>query len=222
MCGRFDNLIPRDAYAGLFRAVRVPRSNFPPRYNVAPTDQIPIVRVDPRDGEREVVMARWGLIPFWMKEKPKVPHINARAETVAKQPLFREAFAKRRCLIPGTGFYEWQQRADGKQPYRFRRKDLEPFAFAGLWEFNRLDGEDVVSAAIIVGKANTVVGQIHDRMPVMLMPADYDRWLDPKTPPAELLAMLKPYDPKLMEAYAVNRAVNNVKNDTELCLEPAS
>jgi len=221
MCGRFDNLIPRDAYADLFRAVRVPRSNFPPRYNVAPTDQIPIVRVDPRDGEREVVMARWGLIPFWMKEKPKVPHINARAETVAKQPLFREAFAKRRCLIPATGFYEWQQRADGKQPYRFRRKDLEPFAFAGLWEFNRLDGEDVVSAAIIVGKANTVVGQIHDRMPVMLMPDDYDRWLDPNTLPAELLAMLKPYDPKLMEAYAVNRAVNNVKNDTELCLEPA-
>jgi putative SOS response-associated peptidase YedK len=221
MCGRFDNLIPRDAYASLFRAVRVPRSNFPPRYNVAPTDQIPIVRIDPRDGEREVVMARWGLIPFWMKEKPKVPHINARAETVAKQPLFREAFAKRRCLIPATGFYEWESRADGKQPYRFRRQDLEPFAFAGLWEFNRLPGDDVVSAAIIVGKANVVVGQIHDRMPVMLLPDDYDRWLDPRTPADELLAMLKPYDAKLMEAYAVNRAVNNVKNDTELCLEPA-
>ena len=82
-------------------------------------------------------MARWGLIPFWMKEKPKVPHINARAETVHKLPLFREAFAKRRCLIPATGFYEWQQRDDGKQPYRFRRKDLEPFAFAGIWEFAR-------------------------------------------------------------------------------------
>jgi putative SOS response-associated peptidase YedK len=100
MCGRYDNLIPRDTYAALFRPVRVPRLNFPPRYNVAPTDQIPIVRVDPRDGERELTMARWGLIPFWMKEKPKVPHINARAETVHKLPLFREAFAKRRCLIP--------------------------------------------------------------------------------------------------------------------------
>ena len=84
MCGRYDNLIPRDAYSALFRAARIPRSNFPPRYNIAPTDQIPIVRVDPRDGERELVMARWGLIPFWMKEKPKVPHINARAETVHK------------------------------------------------------------------------------------------------------------------------------------------
>src|SRR5678816_1991090 len=82
MCGRYDNLIPRDAYSALFRAARIPRSNFPPRYNIAPTDQIPIVRIDPRDGERELVMARWGLIPFWMKEKPKVPHINARAETV--------------------------------------------------------------------------------------------------------------------------------------------
>jgi len=104
MCGRFDNLIARDAYRGLFKAQRLPKSNFPLRYNVAPTDQIPIVRIDPRDGEREVVMARWGLIPFWMKEKPKVPHINARAETVHKLPLFREAFAKRRCLIPATGF----------------------------------------------------------------------------------------------------------------------
>ena len=96
MCGRYDNLIPRDAYAGLFRAARIPRSNFPPRYNIAPTDQIPIIRIDPRDGTCELVMARWGLIPFWMKEKPKVPHINARAETVHKLPLFREAFAKRR------------------------------------------------------------------------------------------------------------------------------
>ena len=147
MCGRYDNLIPRDAYSALFRAVRVPRSNFPPRYNVAPTDQIPIVRVDPRDGERELTMARWGLIPFWMKDKPKVPHINARAETVHKLPLFREAFAKRRCLVPATGFYEWQQRSDGKQAYRFRRKDLEPFAFAGIWEFARLNGEEIVSAA---------------------------------------------------------------------------
>lgn len=145
MCGRFDNLIARDAYRGLFKADRLPKWNFPLRYNVAPTDQIPIVRIDPRDGEREVVMARWGLVPFWMNEKPKVPHINARAETVDKLPLFREGFAKRRCLIPATGFYEWQKREDGKQPYRFR-------------------------------------------------------------------PMLKPYDPALMEAYAVNGAVNSVND----------
>ena len=220
MCGRFDDLIARGAYRGLFKADRLPKSNFPLRYNIAPTDQIPIVRIDPRDGEREVVMVRWGLIPFWMKEKPQVPHINARAETVHKSPLFREAFAKRRCLIPATGFYEWQKREDGKQPYRFRLKDLEPFAFAGVWEFTRLGGEDILSAAIIVGEPNSLLRVVHDRMPVMLMPEDYDRWLDPATKPDELLAMLRPYDPALMEAYAVSRAVNNVKTDTEECIQP--
>jgi putative SOS response-associated peptidase YedK len=132
MCGRYDNLIARNAYPRLFRPTRLPQSNFPPRYNIAPTDPIPIIRVDPRDGERELTMARWGLVPGWMKQIPKVPHINARAETVHEKALFREAFAKRRALIPATGFVEWQKRADGKQPYRFRREDLEPFAFAGL------------------------------------------------------------------------------------------
>jgi len=219
MCGRYDNLIARDAYRGLFKAGRLPKSNFPPRYNVAPTDQIPIVRIDPRDAEREVTMARWGLIPFWMKEKPKIPHINARAETVHKLPLFREAFAKRRCLIPATGFYEWQQRADGKQPYRFRRKDLEPFAFAGIWEFARIGGEEILSACMIVGQPNPLVSGVHDRMPVMLLADDYDGWLDPGAQTSELLALLRPYDAKLMEAYAVNRAVNSVKNDNESCIE---
>ncbi len=220
MCGRYDNLIPRDAYGALFRSGRLPRSNFPPRYNVAPTDQIPIVRVDPRDGMREVTMAGWGLIPFWMKEKPKVPHINARAETVQKLPLFREAFAKRRCLIPATGFYEWQQRDDGKQPYRFRRRDLEPFAFAGIWEFAKLGGEEILSAAMIVGEPNPLVGGVHDRMPVMLLPEDYDRWLDPGAKQDELRALLRPYDAALMEGYAVSRLVNSVRNDTEECIEP--
>jgi putative SOS response-associated peptidase YedK len=222
MCGRFDNLIARDAYRGLFKAQRLAQSNFPPRYNIAPTDQIPIVRIDPRDGKREVITARWGLIPFWMKEKPRVPHINARAETVDKQPIFREAFAKRRCLIPATGFYEWQKRQDAKQPYRFRRKDLEPFAFAGVWEFTRLGGEHILSAAIIVGEANPLVGRVHDRMPVMLMSEDYDSWLDPAKDIHDLKAMLKPYNPTLMQAYAVSRAVNSVKNDTEECIEPVA
>jgi putative SOS response-associated peptidase YedK len=142
MCGRYDNLIPRDAYSALFRAVRVPRSNFPPRYNVAPTDQIPIVRIDPRDGERELTMARWGLIPFWMKEKPKV------------------------------------------------------------------------------GEPNPLVGGVHDRMPVMLLPEDYDAWLASTTEPEDLRSLLRPYDESLMEAYAVSRKVNSVKNDTEECIEP--
>jgi putative SOS response-associated peptidase YedK len=220
MCGRYDNLIAREAYKRLFRAGRLPLSNFPPRYNTAPTDQIPIIRVDPRDGERELVMARWGLVPWWSKAIPKVPHINARAETVHELRLFREAFAKRRALIPATGFFEWQKRADGKQPYRFRRKDLEPFAFAGLWEFCRIGEQAILSAAIIVGEPNPLAAAIHDRMPVILDLDDYDRWLDPATPIPELRALLKPCPAELMEAFAVNRAVNSVKNDSEECIEP--
>ena len=138
----------------------------------------------------------------------------------AYTPLFREAFAKRRCLIPATGFYEWQTRADGKQPYRFVRTDLEPFAFAGLWEFSRLGGEGTLSAAIIVGEPNPLVAGIHDRMPVMLMPEDYDRWLDPATTVNELRALLKLYDANLTKSYEVSRVVNSVKNDTEACIEP--
>ena len=122
----------------------------------------------------------------------------------------------------GEGFYEWQKRDDGKQPYRFRRKDLEPFAFAGIWEFAGLGGEEILSTAVSVGEANPLVGGVHDRMPVMLMSEDYDRWLGPTTSTDDLKAMLKPYDPALMEAYAVNRAVNSVKNDTEECIEPVA
>jgi putative SOS response-associated peptidase YedK len=220
MCVRYDNLIARDAYRALFKAERIAGSNFPHRYNVAPTDPIPIVRVDPRDGEREVVFARWGLIPGWMKEKPRVPHINARAETVHKSALFREAFAKRRCLIPATGFYEWKAREDGKQPYRFRRKDLEPFAFAGIWEFARIGEEEILSTCIIVGEANPLVAGVHDRMPVMLSSDDYDAWLGNSAEVDDLKALFRPYDAALMEAYAVSRAVNDVKNDTRECILP--
>src|SRR4051812_10874023 len=179
MCGRYDNLIPAEAYRRIFKPTRMPPSNFPPRYNVAPTQPIPIIRGDPRDGERELVMARWGLVPFFCKALPKQLMINARAETVHKLPAFREAFARRRALIPATGFFEWQQRADGKQPYRFRREDLDPFAFAGLWEFCKIGDQETLSAAIIVGEPNPLVEGVHDRMPVILDPEDYDRWLDP-------------------------------------------
>ena len=117
-------------------------------------------------------------------------------------------------------FYEWQERADGKQPYRFRRKDLEPFAFAGIWEFARIAGEEIVSASMIVGQPNPLVSGVHDRMPVMLLAEDYDHWLDPNSHADELRALLRPYDAKLMEAYAVNRVVNSVKNDNEQCIEP--
>ena len=220
MCGRYDNLIAREAYRLLFRPARLPESNFPPRYNIAPTDQVPIVRIDPRDGARELVMARWGLVPWWSKEIPKIPHINARAETVHEKALFREAFQKRRAIIPATGFFEWQKRADGKQPYRFRREDLDPFAFAGLWEFAKIGDKEILSATIIVGAPNPLAAAIHDRMPVILEPEDYDRWLDPTASVEDLRALLRPYPAEKMTAQAVSRLVNSVKNDTEESMEP--
>lgn len=220
MCGRYDNLIAREAYRLLFNPQRLPRSNFPPRYNIAPTDEIPIIRVDPRDGKRELTMARWGLVPWFSKEIPKVPHINARAETVHKTALFREAFAKRRALIPATGYFEWQKRADGKQPYRFRREDLEPFAFAGLWEYAKIADKAILSATIIVGEPNPLAAAVHDRMPVILDPEDYDPWLDGDASIEDLRALLKPYPSENMRADAVSRSVNSVKNDNEECIEP--
>jgi putative SOS response-associated peptidase YedK len=134
--------------------------------------------------------------------------------------MFREAFAKRRCLIPATGFFEWQQRASGKQPYRFTMKDLGPFAFAGLWEFAKIDGENLLSAAIIVGEPNPLVNGIHDRMPVILLPEDYDRWLDRETSVEEARELLKPFPDDRMQAYPVSRIVNSPKNDSEECIEP--
>jgi putative SOS response-associated peptidase YedK len=220
MCGRYDNLIAREAYRLLFNPARLPRSNFPPRYNIAPTDEIPIIRVDPRDGKRELTMARWGLVPWFSKEMPKVPHINARAETVHKTALFREPFAKRRALIPATGYFEWQKRADGKQPYRFRREDLEPFSFASLWEYAKIADKPILSAAIIVGEPNRLAAGVHDRMPVILDPEDYDRWLDPDASVEDLRTLLKPYPAEKMRAEAVSRSVNSVKNDNEECIEP--
>ena len=142
------------------------------------------------------------------------------AETVRTLRMFKEAFAKRRALIPATGFFEWQKRADGKQPYRFQREDLEPFAFAELWEFARIAGKEILSATIIVGKPSPLAAAIHDRMPVILEPDDYDRWLDPTTPVGELRSLLKPYPAERMRAIAVSRNVNSVKNDDESCIQP--
>src|SRR5918993_984773 len=219
MCGRYDNVIARHAMQDLFGAARLPDSNFPPRYNIAPAQDVPIVRIGP-DGTREVVMARWGLIPFWMRAKPPKAFINARAETVHQMPMFRHAFAKRRCLIPATGFYEWQQRASGKQPWRFTMNDLEPFAFAGLWEFVRFGEEEIVSTAIIVGEPNPLVNAVHDRMPVIVLPEDYERWLDPELGIEDARALLKPFPAELMQAYPVSKLVNSPRNDTEECIRP--
>jgi putative SOS response-associated peptidase YedK len=220
MCGRYDNLIAREAYRGLFRATRLPDWNFPLRYNTAPTYPVPIVRIDPRDGVRELAIARWGLIPSGGKEIPKVPHINARCETVATNGLFRNAFAKRRALVPATGFYEWKTEGKLKQPWRFTLSDESPFAFAGLWEFTRIDDRDIVSTTIVTTTPNSLIAPLHDRMPVILRPDDYDRWLSPETPAEHLAAVTVPYDADAMRGYKVSTLVNSVKNDVPACIEP--
>ncbi len=223
MCGRYDSLIPRDAMEQLFGADVLPASNFPPRYNIAPTQDVPIVKlVHGDDQRREVAMARWGLVPFWMKALPKVPHINARAEAIERTGLFREAFAARRCLVPATGFYEWERRGNVKQPYRFRLRDGDPFAFAGLWEYAKIDGEGLLSTTIIVTSANDLVGRIHDRMPVILPAEDYATWLNPDTDQAEAKALLRPLAAALMESYPVSTLVNHYDNDSEECIRPIS
>lgn len=221
MCGRYDSLIPQEAYERIFGAAELPASNFPPRYNIAPTQEVPIVK-PARGGGREIAMARWGLVPFYMKAIPKVPHINARAETVDSTGLFREAFAARRCLIPATGFYEWERRDGGKQPYRFRLKSHQPFAFAGLWEYVKIDGQGLLSTTIIVTSANELVGRIHDRMPVILGAGDHGAWLDPERDIAAAKQMLRSFPADQMESYPVSTFVNHYDNDSEECIRPIS
>src|SRR5262245_35107324 len=181
MCGRFTLATSRAQLADLFRLAGGPE--LPLRYNIAPTQPVPVVRAA-GDG-RALALARWGLIPRWATD-PAIGNrlINARSETVAEKPSFRDAFRKRRCLIPATGFYEWAKTAGGKQPYHFRLLDGRPFAFAGLWERWDRGGEPVESCTILTTAANAVVRPVHERMPVILPAEAFAAWLDNRGVPA--------------------------------------
>ena len=216
MCGRYSLTTPVEALVDLFLVKQ--RPNLRPRYNIAPTDDVPVVRLD-RDGRRELRLVRWGLVPFWAKDlKIGARMINARAETVATQRAFKEAFHRRRCLVIADGFYEWLKQPDGKRlPHRYTLADGSPFAFAGLWErWKAPDGEIVRSCSIITTEANPLVGQIHDRMPVILDPSDYGGWL---AEPSETL--LRPFPADRMRVLQVTTRVNSVKNDDASCIAPA-
>lgn len=212
MCGRYTLSARR-----LERAEKALYSLFPeldPRYNIAPSQDVPIIRESP-EGKYELVMARWGLIPRWAKE-PKTGYsmINARAETVTAKPAFRDAFRRRRCLIPADGFYEWKKAGTVKQPFHIRLRGGGDFAFAGLWERWRGEGQEIESCSIIVTDANDLLRTIHDRMPVILDPTDYAAWLNPENRDAEALAgLLVPYSAERMEAVPVSRRVNSPKID---------
>jgi len=222
MCGRFALYSDPFALARRFEA-EAP-AELHPRYNIAPTQSIPIVREE--SGKRSFALARWGLIPSWAKDMGIGYHtINARAETVASKPAFRNAFRYRRCLIPASGFYEWEvvPGSKVKQPWFIVLRDREPMAFAGLWEkWRSPEGDDVESCSIIVTDANELMRPIHDRMPVILAPADWDAWLETEAKDAGgLQGLLKPYSAEDMTAWRVSTMVNSPRNDSAECLEAA-
>ncbi|HUI16306.1 MAG TPA: SOS response-associated peptidase [Alphaproteobacteria bacterium] len=226
MCGRYSLTTPAEAMRRLF-GFAGPLPNLPARYNIAPTQQVPIVRLD-REAARELASVRWGLIPFWAKDATIGNRlINARAEGLAEKPSFRAAFRARRCLVPADGFYEWQATPRGKRPYRIGLTGGSPealplFAFAGLWEHwaKAADGVAIESCTIVTTEANELLRPIHERMPVILAAEDHAAWLDPATPTGAALALLKPYPAAAMLAYPVSTRVNSVRFDDALCIAP--
>lgn len=222
MCGRYSLTTAPEALRRLFNFDNMP--NLAPRYNIAPTQDVPVIRRadggDDANGRR-LAMMRWGLVPSWSKDIGRsAPMINARAETVAEKPSFRAAFKSRRCLVPADGFYEWRLENDKKQPFRIGLKGGAPFAFAGLWEqWESPDGDRIESAAIVTTEANEKLRPIHARMPVILDPNDYDQWLG-ATAEQAAPTLLRPYPPEDMAFYRVGLRVNSVRYDDADCISP--
>jgi putative SOS response-associated peptidase YedK len=218
MCGRYMIISSPEAIRRLFGYPEQP--NFPPRYNVAPTQPVPIVRVV--EGKRQFALARWGLIPSWVKDPRTFSLvINARGESVLDKPAFKNAMKYRRCLFPADGFFEWERKGERKRPYFVRRKGGGPLAFAGLWEsWMGPNGEEQESAAIITTTASRSIAHIHDRMPIILPPEAFDFWLDPKVDAETATAAIQPAKDEAIEYYEVSRAVNRFENDSPNLVEP--
>lgn len=223
MCGRFTQTASPAVIAQEFGVAAPPL--FTARYNIAPSQPVAAIRIEPGTMTRQLVQLRWGLIPSWAKD-PKIGHqcINAKAETVAEKPSFRAAFKARRCLVIATGFYEWQVQGVRKQPMWIGLKSHRPFAFAGLWEqWHPPEGADIESCTILTTEPNELLRPIHNRMPVILAPSAYDQWLDPTVHDAESLkSLLCPYPSEELTAYPVSTLVNNPRHDAPDCLEPVS
>ena len=219
MCGRFTLRTPMSKIAEVFGLDET--LDVEPRYNVAPTQQVVAIRPGPTADNRELALLRWGLIPHWADD-PSIGNrmINARAETVAGKPSFRQAFKKRRCLVVADGFYEWKKIDGKKQPYYIHLKDDQPFGFAGLWERWNREGEEIQSCTIITTEPNELMKPIHNRMPVIVQPTDYDRWLDLDFQNGEALEqVLRRYPADAMETFPVSTLVNNPRNDVAECIE---
>ncbi len=218
MCGRYTITSAPEAIRALFRYEEQP--NFPPRYNVAPTQPIPIVRL--HEGKRQFALVRWGLLPSWVKDpKTFTLLINARGESVIDKPAFRAAMKRRRCLIPADGFYEWKAVGGRKQPYYVRQTSGAPMAFAGLWEcWTGPNGEEMETAAIVTTNANRLLTPIHARMPVIVQPEAFDLWLNCADVDATTAAaLIAPAPDNLLESYEVSTAVNRTANDNPKLVE---
>jgi putative SOS response-associated peptidase YedK len=229
MCGRYVSASPPDELARYFSVDEVSETLLEPRYNVAPTDDV--AGVFERRGDRKLDVFKWGLVPHWADD-PSIGNrmINARAESLRRSNAFRRAFERRRCIIPADGFYEWQPRTGSrrKQPFFIRRRDGEPLAMAGLWEVwhppgegeEDGEGELLFSCTIVTGDANELVAPIHDRMPVILPPSEWEAWLDRENHDVRgLQRLLVPAPADLFEAYEVGTDVNTVGNDGPKLIE---
>lgn len=219
MCGRFVLDTNTEILQQTFDLVTVPES-LPPRYNIAPSQ--PVAVISNRDPEK-LDFFKWGLVPFWSKDASiGYKMINARVETAAEKPSFREAFKRRRCLIPATGFYEWTKAGSDKQPMYIHLRNNGVFAFAGLWEtWKDENGVPLNSCTILTGEPNELLQNYHHRMAIILHPSDYKLWLSPdEMTPAELMPLLQPYAADEMEAYEVSKVVNSPANDVPECIVP--
>jgi len=223
MCKRYTHHLTWPEVVGLYR-LSDPQEpqGYRTSYNVAPTQTCLVIRKDNQG--RNATMMHWGLIPFWSQKKPTRSLINAQAETLAIVPSFRGALQSRRCLVPASGFYEWQRtKRGGKRPYWIGMADLSPFAMAGLWEFwvEPNCNKFIYSFAIITTKPNELLAPIHDRMPVILHSAKWNVWLG-GGPPAAAPDLLRPYPVRAMRAYPISARVNDLKNDDPTIIQPAT
>lgn len=222
MCGRY-RLSRRKQLVEEYFDTADWQDDWSPRYNIAPTQAIPVIRQHPKEPVRQISTMRWGLVPSWAKD-PSVAAkmINARSESASTKPAFRDALTSRRCLIPADGFYEWVRTGKAKQPYCFEVNEGELFAFAGLWDrWRDASGNWVKTCSILTTTPNAVTSAVHDRMPVILDPDSYDLWLDPgMTDVVEVSNLLKPSDAGLMKSYPVSTRINHVANDDEECSRP--
>lgn len=216
MCGRYTLTVTLDELITRYLLTEPVNRFHAPRYNIAPTNTIPVIVNDGTTNKLEGMS--WGLVPFWAKDK-KIGYkmINARAETVAEKPAFRNLIKNKRCLIAADGFFEWRQEGAQKQPYRFILKDRDIFSFAGLYDtWTSPDGETLISCTIITTTPNEVTAPVHDRMPVILKRDEEAEWLKPEnTDVSTLLSLLQPYNAQQMDKYPVSTAVGNVKNQSK-------